>query len=171
MKILATLLLLVSTAFAFPTLVQSIDGGNATGTFTTGGTLTTSAVGFASPTTSGNTLVLVLWVRQESTNADCAINVHTGTTITTTGFSWSASTSVGSFADNATANHCGNVTFYKIVNATSMNVTTVAAVIVPNGEHCTCSAEFSLYEFSGVASFDTYGFTLSNDTGSATKPT
>jgi hypothetical protein len=170
--ILSCLLLCSSLCFS-AAIIQSNDGGNASGSFSTGGTLTTTAVGFSSATASGNTLYMPVWIREESSNADCAINPSTGITITTSGFTWTAAPTYNAFADSATETHCGLIKYYYIVGAASMptSTTTTIAVAVPSGEHCTCSIEFALYEISGVSAFlNDNGTPPPNDTGTASTP-
>jgi len=172
MKHLLSLALLVVFSAACPavTVVQSALGGNASGSFTTGGTLTTTNGNFASDSTLGNTLLLVLWERQESSNADCAIVINNAV-VTTSGFTWSTTSTHSSFQDNATATHCGNGKIFYIQNASVMTAATTTSVslAVPNGEHCTCSIEFSLFELTPTGTI-TLGFLLSNNTGTGSNP-
>src|SRR6266436_6915354 len=89
-RIFLLIVIFTSTLSIAATLVQSNIGGNATGTFTTGGTLTTSAVGYTSNTTTGSLLFMPIWIRVESTNATCSLLVASSQppVITTSGFTW-----------------------------------------------------------------------------------
>lgn len=173
---IAILCLLAGRFSMAAALVQSNIGGNGTGTFTVGGTLTTSAVGFVSNTTVGSLLFMPIWIRVESTNATCSLLV--GSTqppvITTSGFTWSnapISNSFGKFQDLSTGNHCGYAGFAYIVNAAQMlsSTTTTVAVTIPSATHCTCTLEFALYEISGVNAY-LDGEALSQSTGAASNP-
>ena len=174
MKFLLPFLL---TAFSFGSvsLVQtSSANGTASGTFTTGGTLTTTTMSFPSNTTSGSLLLVVFWTRTESSNATCGINPNTGMTITTSGVSWSRPTtnSYIAFQDLATSNHCGATGYYYVTGASVLlsSTTTTLSQTVPSSTHGVSSLEAAMFEFSGVNAWINENGGSSQASGAASTP-
>ena len=155
------------------TLVQSRIGGNGTQTVTAAAFLTTTAVGFASPTTAGNLLVGIGWATDLATSGQ----VHgpdftaAATGLTVSGATWTGAVTNGAgFLDDATATKGGIIGIWYILNAASM-ATTVASTLVAHNqsEHAVVKAEFSLYEFSGISSFSQFNVNQ-NTNGTQTTP-
>lgn len=128
------------------TLVQSNRGGAASISGVTPLTATTNAVGFASPTTSGNLLVAIARATSNTT-----AGAPSGFLPTTSGYTWGPK-SGGQFF---TTPQGGVAALYFIQNATSMPTTTATSWSAAEGGSgvtvTSLKAEFELYEFSGIA--------------------
>src|SRR5208282_6844498 len=143
-------------------LVQSNAGGHATGTTTA----TTSAVGYTSNTTANNLLVLIAWAIGSSSTLATPPPISTPVT---SGFTWTLAKSA-TWADTDTIEG-GRVSIYYIENAAQMlssTTTTVTATKV--GSSPSVTVEFSLYEFSGVATSSSLETSASTINGSASDP-
>lgn len=135
------------------TLVQSAVGGSVSGSgVATPGypfSLTTSAVGFGSPTTPGNFLVCVVWADLSWNNYPIGF---TGTSVPSTpGFTWLTPCEAGVGSVAALYNRW--VWIFCIPNAASMTSATTFTMGVNTGgtsTNVTIALEFSLYEFSGI---------------------
>jgi hypothetical protein len=150
--------LLASACFGI-TLVQSNAGGSATGTSL--GQLTTSAVGFTSTTTPGSLLVLIGWA--SVSGAGCGNPGWISTT--TPGFSWT----FGGQQTNGASPFCPWSVFLYIANAASMATSVHTTLTVGYSGSGPETVEFSLYEFSGVASSSPLE-TQNNPTGTGSTP-
>lgn len=154
--------------------VQSNIGGNATATLATGGTITSSAVGFSNNTLAGSLLVIDAKIRQDALGGTVHNAFSSAYSCTTSGFSWTnnALSSVNQFNDNATAKKAGEQFFCFIVGASVMSsaTTTTVSFVVPSNNNVTVSIEFSMYEFSGVGSFSGNFGGLTNNTGTPSQP-
>jgi hypothetical protein len=138
--ILIVLVLTVHCQSFGATLVQSVDGGNFTTTTPSVGTAT-SAAGFSSTTGSGHLLVCIAWgvIGAGSSNGP------TFSTPVTSGFTW---VSAGLFSLEA----AGTGVWY-IANAAAMTpgTTTTVTMATTQTGGLSFKGEFSLYEFSGMA--------------------
>lgn len=128
------------SASGAPTLLQSKDGGNGSGITSA----TSSAVGYASTTTAGSLLVLVVWGQNTTAGTDAAIS---SLTPTTSGFSWISAGSPGAYSTGS-GHTAGAVQIFYIASAASM-ATSVHTTVVADGAADSTSTlvEFSLYEF------------------------
>jgi len=148
---ISILCLLCLPLYAVQSLVQSNEGGSAafSGSFSGSGySLASSSVGFTSPTTGGDFLLLVYSVNFTYGTPQ---SVACTATVSTSGFSWS---SIFGSAWSDSIGHCGRAGIVFINNASSMNVpTTVTALLGNSGGSVTAAnVEFQLYEFSGINS-------------------
>ena len=171
MKKLAAIfaLCLLTTASFAAALVQSNLGGSASATITSGGTLTTTAVGYASNTHTGSLLVVIVWSRSNGLGEIEGTQVPT---ISTPGFSWSAgSLTYSAFLDLATDTKYGIQTIFYITDAAAMSTSTLTTVsaAVPGTDSCTCTLQFAMYEFSGVSAYIAHNISQ-NETGTASSP-
>jgi IPT/TIG domain/Viral BACON domain len=143
-------------------LVQSIIGGTCSASVAANGSITTSAGGFAAPTTAGNLLVLVLYTY--------------GTSSFGTGVSWSNPAIGGGYSADWSSGPFGPSTvvspanpnigwegaIYWIADAPSMSPSQTTTVEITNDINVgpqTIQAEFDLYEFSGVVNPAVYDLT------------
>ena len=117
-------------------LVQSKLGGNGSGS----SPVTSSAVGYASTTTSGNLLVLIAWAKN-TTSALAPI-----ITAATSGFVWT-NAKTAAYSDSGTP-QAGKASIFYIEDAGAMSATTTVTAALGVGP--SLSVEFSLYEFSGI---------------------
>ncbi|MGD1214312.1 MAG: hypothetical protein ABR861_04920 [Terriglobales bacterium] len=158
-------------------LVQSNAGGSASGSgsasYGSPFTLTSSAVGFGSPTTPGNLLVCVVWFNfTTATLASFGANAAP----TTPGFTWTQAPYTSGEWDTGNPGASGFAGIYYVADAAAMSaLTTVLGEVTINAGGGTtvsgAAVEFALYEFSGVATspLDTGGFELW-DAGSPSTP-
>lgn len=141
-------------------LVQSIKGGSGTGFVAPGGTVSTSAAGFASPTTAGNFLVCVQWTYQDGevfgVNPPTISGGYGGSFTEPDGDSTPAWVTVV----GATLTETATADVFVIANAPSMStsqlVTAAAENDPDNGSGHSIQVEFDLYEFSGVPTSPTF---------------
>lgn len=145
---IVALLCLVSPCFASIALVQSNAGtSTSTGSCTSPScSITTGPAFYSSPTTAGNLLVLVAWARTTSgTFAEPPLILAN-----TSGFTWTSADFSQWFQVGQL--EAGISVVYYIQNAASMSVgTTVNALTAGSGHTMSMNVEFTLYEFSGVA--------------------
>src|SRR5208283_3940053 len=109
-------------------------------------TVTASGHGFASPTTAGNLLILVVWAEADF------LDVATAPTIgmpSTAGFTW-ATASSAIYSDSLGGSMAGRVAIYYIANAASMASTLATSVTATRSTAIDVSVDFACYEFSGV---------------------
>ena len=141
-------------------LVQSKLGGNGTASATS---VTSSAVGYTSNTTSGNLLVLIAWARK---NTSTGGNVPSIGTPATSGITWVLAK--GNNYDAATTDgFTGAVAIYYVANAPSVSSATTTSFTAAVAETGSFVCEFSLYEFSGVAVSSPLETTAGSNTGSS----
>src|SRR5208337_111637 len=143
-------------------LVQSKAGGAGSGT----SSATSSAVGYASNTTANNLLVLVAWAIGSSSTLATAPPINTPVT---SGFTWTlAKSATWADIDNIEG---GRVSIYYIENAAQMlSSTTTTVGASKGGASPSVTVEFSLYEFSGVATSSSLETSASTISGSASDP-
>lgn len=122
-----------------PVLIQSKDGGNGSGT----ASATTSAVGYASTTTTGSLLVLVAWAANTSSSTDATVS---GFSVSTSGFSWTSAGALSMYTAGS-GHAAGGVQIFFIANASSMATSTHTTVTATGASDNTVIVEFSLYEF------------------------
>src|SRR6266478_4568318 len=107
-------------------LVQSTTGGNVSGSASSNQIFTTSSAGFASPTTAGNLLVLVIWA-----DLQCAGNPAFTPILTpsTPGFSWQTANAESWGGSGTSLPHAtGIAKIYYIANAASMGTGVLTTV-------------------------------------------
>jgi hypothetical protein len=138
-------------------LVQSTDGGNGSNTGTTPFSISSSAVGFGSSTTAGNLLVCVGYINATTPGANAGGASFQGLPATA-GLTWvlaaAHSVSASSGYLNGASNRSGSVAIWYAANAPSIApsaTTVVTAHDSGSGFTETITVEFTLYEFSGVA--------------------
>ena len=147
-------------------LRQSKLGGHASGA----SPQTTSAVGYASNTLSGSLLICVVWADGSAATAVGALSIAAPVT---SGFTWTLAKQGTSWSDSSTF-YKGNVAIYYIANASAMasTTTTTASCSKAGTSPISCGVEFSLYEFTGVATSSPLETSSSSvdSTGSSTDP-
>jgi hypothetical protein len=143
-------------------LVQSKIGGSGSGV---SASVTSSAVGYNSITTSGNLLVCVCWSTVVHSSGSGAPAISTPTT---SGISW---TLLGSaFYNDAADTQGGRVSVYYCENAASLATSTKTTVGANGGTNIVSTdVGFDLYEFSGVKTVSSVdaSATSSNQTSGA----
>jgi hypothetical protein len=128
------------------TLVQSTVGGSASGSIASSANITSSAAGFSGSTTTGNLILLVVWVTNIGGGG---ISLPTPPAISG-GYSGSFSSNQAAFWKNGFNQQ--DCLLYWIANAPSMSPSNTVTVTASNvGIHTgTVSVEFDLYEFGNI---------------------
>ena len=145
-------------------LRQSKAGGSGSGS----SSATSSGVGFASNTLANSLLVCVVW----ATGSSVAAGTLGITAPVTSGFTWTLAVAAAQWNDPSGPNR-GKVSIFYIAGAGAMATTTTTAVgATETGTSPTCGVEFSLYEFTGVATSSPLETSSSavDSTGSSTDP-
>ena len=169
-KIVVLLLLFALAPLSLASIgfVQSGLGGSASGTLAThSSTLVSSAAGYGTPTTNGDLLVCVAWFTFTTPSSS---SIGPSVVPTTAGFSWVEVSDIEWSSGNP--GNYGFVSVYYILNAAPMSGTTTVSGTLggTSGSATAASVEFSLYEFSGVASLANFT-NASNNTGTPSIPT